>query len=132
MKNLICMAEGDGGNGIILIIVMLAFLALIFISSFLPQKKRQKEMMNMLNSIKVGDEIKTIGGMVGVITEIEETGLLVINVGTVDAPTFIKIDRVAIYSVAKKPEDAIQTVEQAPVVEEMPIAEEKVEEKENN
>ena len=110
------MAEGEDGNGLFLIIVMAAFLVLILLTSFIPQKKRQKEMMNMLSSLKVGDEIKTIGGMVGNITAIEDTGLLVINVGTEEAPTFIKIDKVAIYSVAKKPEDA-------------PVDEVKVEEK---
>ncbi len=108
------MAEGDN-SGIWLIVVMAVFLVLILVTSFIPQKKRQKEMMNMLSSLKVGDEIKTIGGMVGKISAVEETGLLVINVGTEEAPTFIKIDKIAIYSVAKQPEpiDAVDTKEVA-------------------
>ena len=126
MNNLFCMMAENGGDGLFLIIVMAVFLVVILLTSFLPQKKRQKEMMNMLNSIKVDDEIKTIGGMVGKITAIEDTGLLVINVGTEEAPTYIKIDRVAIYSIAKKPEEV------APVVEES-AKEDKVEEtKEEN
>ncbi len=97
------MAEGDN-SGIWLIIIMAVFLVLILVTSYLPQKKRQKEMMNMLSNLTVGDEIKTIGGMIGKITAIEESGLLVINVGTEENPTLIKIDKVAIYSVARKPE----------------------------
>lgn len=120
MKNLLCMADPQGGNSWILLLVMGAFLVLIILTSIIPQKKRQKEMMNMLNNIKVGDEIKTIGGMVGTITAMEDTGLLVINVGTESAPTFIKIDRVAIYSIKKQEEvPAVQeVVEEAPAVEE--------------
>lgn len=110
------MAEGEDGNGLFLIIIMAVFLVLILLTSFIPQKKRQKEMMNMLSSLKEGDEIKTIGGMIGKIVSVEETGLLVINVGTDDAPTYIKIDKVAIYSVAKKtePVEEIKTEDQAP------------------
>ncbi len=113
MKNLICMMSDAGADGTWLIIVMVAFLAIMLLTSFIPQKKRQKEMMNMLSSLKVDDEIKTIGGMVGKIVKVEDNGLLVLNVGTEENPTFIKIDRVAIYSVAKKPEEIV-AVEDAP------------------
>lgn len=125
MKNLFCMADpAQGGDSWILLLVMGAFLVLIILTSIIPQKKRQKEMMNMLNNIKVGDEIKTIGGMVGIITEMEESGLLVINVGTENAPTFIKIDRVAIYSIKKQEEvPAVQEVVEAPAVEETEVKE---------
>lgn len=37
-----------------------------------PQKKQQQERQNLLNSLKKGDKIITIGGMYGAITDISE------------------------------------------------------------
>lgn len=37
-----------------------------------PQKKEQEKRQNLLNSLKEGDEIITIGGIYGVITAISE------------------------------------------------------------
>lgn len=38
----------------------------------MPQRKREKNMRQMLSSLKVGDKITTIGGIIGVILEINE------------------------------------------------------------
>ena len=55
-------------------------------------------MMEMMASIGVGSEIRTIGGMVGTVISVDdENGLFVINVGTEAAPTYIKISRDAVY-----------------------------------
>ena len=37
-----------------------------------PQKKQQQERQNLLNSLKKGDKIITIGGIYGIITDISE------------------------------------------------------------
>ena len=37
-----------------------------------PQKKQQQERQNLLNSLKKGDKIITIGGIYGTITDISE------------------------------------------------------------
>lgn len=37
-----------------------------------PQKIEQKKRMEMLNALKVGDKVITIGGMLGEITKIDE------------------------------------------------------------
>ena len=102
MLNYLAMMANGNGDGITLIIIMAVFLVLILVTSYLPQKKRQKQMMDMLSNLTVGNEIVTIGGMVGKISAIEESGLLIINVGTEESPTYIKVDKVAIHSVAKK------------------------------
>lgn len=38
-----------------------------------PQKKEQEKRTNMLNSLKVGDKVVTIGGIYGTIKKINET-----------------------------------------------------------
>ena len=110
MLNYLAMMANGNGDGITLIIIMAVFLVLILVTSYLPQKKRQKQMMDMLSNLTVGNEIVTIGGMVGKISAIEESGLLIINVGTEESPTYIKVDKVAIHSVAKKSEVAESAV----------------------
>ena len=59
-----------GGVGsIILILVM--FVALYFFM-VRPQKKQEKQINEMRNSLQVGDEITTIGGIIGKIVSIKE------------------------------------------------------------
>jgi preprotein translocase subunit YajC len=60
-----------GGNiGSILIIVVM-FVALYFFM-IRPQKKQEKQVNDMRNSLQVGDEITTIGGIIGKIVSIKE------------------------------------------------------------
>ncbi len=117
-------APQNTGSSWLLPVIMIAFIAILLLTSIIPQKKRQKQMMNMLANLKAGDEIKTIGGMVGKIAAVnEETGILTINVGTESAPTYINIDKVAIYSVAPVAAPVAEQVEAKPAVEEVPTEE---------
>jgi preprotein translocase subunit YajC len=42
-----------------------------------PQKKKQKEEQKMRNSLRVGDEITTIGGITGRVLNIKEDDLVI-------------------------------------------------------
>jgi preprotein translocase subunit YajC len=44
-----------------------------------PQKKQEKETQDMRNSLSIGDEIVTIGGIVGIITNITEETVTIIS-----------------------------------------------------
>ena len=54
------------------IIIFILILVIMYIILIRPQKKREREFRNMLDALKVGDKIVTIGGIVGVITYINE------------------------------------------------------------
>lgn len=54
---------------IILVVVM--FAALYFFS-IRPQRKQEKEANNMRNSLSVGDEVTTIGGIIGRVVSIKD------------------------------------------------------------
>ncbi|HHU77449.1 MAG: preprotein translocase subunit YajC [Caldicoprobacterales bacterium] len=75
-------AEGAGGFG--LIIAQIApFLLMIVVMYFLiirPQRKRDKENKEMLASLKVGDNVTTIGGVCGKIVNIRDD-VLTLEVG---------------------------------------------------
>lgn len=42
-----------------------------------PQKKQEKETQRMRNSLQIGDEVVTIGGIVGFIVSIKEDTLVI-------------------------------------------------------
>ncbi len=58
-----------------LIIQLAPFLVLIPVFYFIlirPQRKKDKEAQAMRNSVQVGDEIVTVGGIVGIVVSIKE------------------------------------------------------------
>ena len=70
-------ATGGTGSLILMLVVMLAAFYFIIIR---PENKKKKQAEDMRNSLKVGDNITTIGGMIGDIVHIDDENL-VIEVG---------------------------------------------------
>ena len=72
-------AEGQGG----ILAMLTSFLPLVLIIVLMyfmkirPQKKRQKEEQKMRDSIRVGDELTTIGGIVGRVVTVKEDSLII-------------------------------------------------------
>ena len=57
-------AEGGSQSGLLgLVIPMVLMFALIYFLMIRPQKKREKETKNMLEELKVGDNVTSIGGI---------------------------------------------------------------------
>ena len=105
MNHLIAM-EGTptGGNNFIVTIVMLvAMFGFLYLFVIKPQKKQEKEAANMRNSIQVGDEITTIGGIIGKVVSIKEETLVL---ETTRDCTKIRILKSAVRSVDVRAEDA--------------------------
>ena len=61
-------------GGFLLIIVAFGFLYFVMIR---PQKKRQLQARQLMDSIKVGDEVVTAAGIYGRVAEIQDTDVLV-------------------------------------------------------
>ena len=66
---------GGGGGFGSLIIIAVMFLALYFFM-IRPQKKQEKQVKDMRDSLQVGDEITTIGGLIGKIVSIKDETLV--------------------------------------------------------
>lgn len=83
---------------LILIIVLMYFMMIR------PQRKREKENKKMLDSMKVGDKIVTIGGIMGKIDRIKDNTVVIEtgNVGTPGQVSYIKMERDSIKTVEKK------------------------------
>lgn len=79
MNHLLLEAAAEGGTGsslsfflpLILIFVVMYFLMIR------PQKKREKETQAMRSNVEVGDEIVTIGGVIGRVVNLREDSLLI-------------------------------------------------------
>ncbi len=64
---------GDMGNFLGSPIIMLVVIfALFYFLIILPQKRKQREMKDMLESLKKGDKVITQGGIVGTISSITD------------------------------------------------------------
>lgn len=59
------------------IIMIIILIALLYFMMIRPESKRKKEMDNMRESLKVGDEITTIGGVLGTICAVKEKSIVV-------------------------------------------------------
>lgn len=54
---------------------LVLMIALFYFLLIRPQQKMQKKRMDMLSNLKVDDKVVTVGGIVGIITEIMETSV---------------------------------------------------------
>lgn len=67
-------AAKSGPGSLIMTLVMVAVLgAAMYFFMYLPQKKQDKKNNEMKNSLSVGDEVTTIGGIVGRVISIRMT-----------------------------------------------------------
>ncbi len=60
------------GGGMSMIIMLIAMVAVFYFMMIRPENKRKKEAETMRSSLKVGDKITTIGGIVGTVVDIKE------------------------------------------------------------
>jgi preprotein translocase subunit YajC len=118
-----CSAETGANNPwptIIMIAVVVLVIGAMYFLSNRSQKKRQEETEALLNAIKPGNKVKTIGGICGVVVEVcEDDGTFVLETGTeVSGKAYIKFDRQAVYktdAVVEKP--AVAPAEETAVEE---------------
>ena len=85
------------------IIMIVAMLAILYFFMIRPQKKQEKETQAMRNALQVGDEITTIGGIIGKIVIIKEETCMI---ETGHDSTKIRILKSAVRNVDVKAEDA--------------------------
>ena len=60
-----------------MIIMLVAIIGVFYFMMIRPEKKRKQEAENLKNSLKKGDKITTIGGIVGTIVSIKDDMLVI-------------------------------------------------------
>ena len=59
------------------IVLMAALFGVMYFVMIRPQKKKQKEEQEMRDAIQIGDEITTIGGIMGRVVTVKEDSLII-------------------------------------------------------
>ena len=67
---------GGGGSFIVAILPWLLIFGVFYVLIILPQRKRQRELQETISNLKAGDRVVTTGGIIGTITAVRETSLL--------------------------------------------------------
>ena len=103
----VAQTAGEGSNVAMLIQSFLPLILIVAVFYFLlirPQRKRDKETRAMLDALKVGDKVVTIGGICGKVSKIKDNYVFIEtgNIGTDDAKSTIKMERSSIKSVEQK------------------------------
>ncbi|MBR6514190.1 MAG: preprotein translocase subunit YajC [Clostridia bacterium] len=89
---------GESGS-LLPIIMLVAIIPVFYFFMIRPQKKQEKEKQAMMNNLEVGDEITTIGGIIGEIVSIKEE---TVTIETARERNKIRILRSAIKTVDVK------------------------------
>ena len=135
MMRFICEQTGGSSSVGFTVILIVALLAMLIFPYF-TQRKKNKEYVEMLNSIKVGDLVKTAGGIIGKINRITDKGdikTVILETGSKTEKSYMEFDMSMIYCVLKSTKTAETKTEktedaQNTEVEVKPVEEEKVEE----
>lgn len=103
MNKFIC-AEGSNAGSIVVYVILIVALLAMLIMPYFTQKKKNQEFMKMLDDMKVGDLVKTAGGIIGRITKISDKGdikTVILETGSKSEKSYMEFDMSMIYCVLK-------------------------------
>lgn len=96
---------GNGGTGSYLLYGgLIVVLIVMLVLPFFTNRKKNREFQNMLSAIKVGDMVRTAGGIIGKITKITDKGeikTVIIETGSKSEKSYMEFDISMIYCVLK-------------------------------
>ena len=91
-------SSAGAGNIVTLVLPMIIVFIFMYLILYIPQKRQEKKDTQMRNSIDVGDEVTTIGGIVGRVASIKDDTFVL---ETTSDRVKIRFRRSAISSVEK-------------------------------
>ena len=108
----------SGYSQYIMLAVVAVLIVVIAVFYFLSNKKRKKQeqdAQDLINAVKPGNKVKTIGGICGIVVEVDnEENTFVLETGTEQSgKSYIKFDRQAIYQT----DAVVEKKEEKPVAE---------------
>ena len=134
----LCEAAANQGNSVVIYIILAVMVVAMLILPYFSNKKRNQQYMDMISSIKVGDLVKTAGGLIGKVTKITDKGeikTIILETGSKSEKSYMEFDISSVYCVLKstkvEKEEAVEekTSENEEVAaEEPPVQEAEVKE----
>jgi len=64
--------QGSTGNPAATLMMMAGFIAIFYFLFFRPQRKQQQEHKSLIQGLSKGDEVTTVGGIVGTIVHLTD------------------------------------------------------------
>ena len=124
------MASNTNWLSYVLIGVMVVILIVSMVLMNRRTKKRQQEAQDLIDAVKPGNKVKTIGGICGIVVEVDpEEDTFVLETGTeTSGKCYIKFVRQAIFESDAQVEKAEKVEKTAKTEEEAPKEEEPVKE----
>jgi preprotein translocase subunit YajC len=84
------------------LILLVAMFALLWLLLIRPQRQRQQTQKRLLDSVEPGDEVLTVGGLYGIVQEIDDEDDLIVEIAD---GIHVRIARRAIGGVVKPEEE---------------------------
>lgn len=99
--------------------VLVVAIIVMFIFSSRRRKKQEQDAQNLINAVKPGNKVKTIGGICGIVVEVdEEENTFVLETGSeISGKCYIKFDRQAIYQTDAVVDKAAEAADVKPAEE---------------
>jgi preprotein translocase YajC subunit len=97
----------------LLLVGLIAILVLFMVMNGRSTKKRQQEQQRLLDAIRPGNKVKTIGGICGIVVEIcPEDNTFILETGSdATGKSYIKFDKQSVYQTDAVVENAVKKAE---------------------
>ena len=105
------------------LILLLAMFVLLWVLLIRPQRQRQQKQQHLLSSVEPGDEVLTVGGLYGIVRDIDEEDDLIVEIAE---GIQVRIARRAIGGVVKPEDEDDEWEEDADEADEAPEHEDRV------
>ncbi|HWO79281.1 preprotein translocase subunit YajC [Gaiella sp.] len=105
------------------LILLAAMFVLLWAFLIRPQRRKQQEQQQLLASVEPGDEILTVGGIYGIVTEIDDEDDLIVEIAE---GIQVRIARRAVGGVVKPEEEDVEHEEPEEDVDEAEVREDGV------
>lgn len=102
--NFLCAENGMGTSQIVIYVILIVALVFILVMPLFTQRKQKKQFETMLSAIRVGDIVRTAGGVIGRVTKITDKGQIktvVLETGSKTDKSYMEFDLTAINCVLK-------------------------------
>ena len=77
MYILTLLQNAGGGNFLMAILPWALIIGVFYVLIVMPQRKRQKQLKDLISELKSGDQVITTGGIIGTVTQVRDTSLLI-------------------------------------------------------
>jgi preprotein translocase subunit YajC len=105
------------------LILLLAMFVLLWVLLIRPQRQRQQKQQHLLSSVEPGDEVLTVGGLYGIVRDIDEEDDLIVEIAE---GIQVRIARRAVGGVVKPEDEDDELDEDVEEADETPEHEDRV------